>query len=368
MVDISTVPEPSADRLTQTQEVEYRNHREDLIDWMSTIGKNPKRAEGYAPSTVRRRACDTDLFYRFVWEQKSRYSTEVSTDLADEWMHELAREERSDSDRANKQKSIKMLLRFHGIEEWDPEIRFTGGSRQQPPDYLTRDERKRIREAVLDFESVPDYESLDDEKRELWSNRLARRYRIPAEDIGPDEFRRANDSKYPSLVWTSLDAGLRPIEVGRARVSWVDTDNAQLRIPKNQDTKGDPSRGHRQNWNVAIRERTARLLDQWLSEREIYEKYDGTDRLWLTREAEPYSWWPLKLLLHRLCEIADINTEHRKITWYTIRHSTGSYLASDDSLEAARAQLRHSSTSTTQKYNHASVGERRNVLEEMESD
>jgi len=71
------------------------------------------------------------------------------------------------------------------------------------------------------------------------------------------------------MIYTTLDAGLRPIEVGRATTDWVDIDNAVLRIPKDESSK------NRENWTVALGEQTADVLDRWLTERQTYTRYDG---------------------------------------------------------------------------------------------
>ena len=59
-------------------------------------------------------------------------------------------------------------------------------------------------------------------------------------------------------MWTSLDSGLRPTEVARAKTSWIDVDNAVLRIPKEDSAKNVG------NWNVSIRDETANALDEWV--------------------------------------------------------------------------------------------------------
>lgn len=81
---------------------------------------------------------------------------------------------------------------------------------------------------------------------------------------------RANGWKIPSMVWTSLDAGLRPIEVQRSSIRWIDLDNGVLRIPKEESSK------NQNNWIVGLQERTVRALEQWLAEREQYEKRGRT--------------------------------------------------------------------------------------------
>jgi len=47
----------------------------------------------------------------------------------------------------------------------------------------------------------------------------------PFSKVCREDWEKIDGWKIPSLVWTSLDTGLRPVEVGRAQTSWVDTSN-----------------------------------------------------------------------------------------------------------------------------------------------
>lgn len=69
--------------------------------------------------------------------------------------------------------------------------------------------------------------------------------------------------------------------------------------------------------------------------------------------------------MHRLCDIAEIDPEHRQMSWYTIRHSVGTNLTREEGLAAAQAQLHHKSPMTTMKYDQAPVEDRINALERM---
>lgn len=175
----------------------------------------------------------------------------------------------------------------------------------------------------------------------------------------PADWERANGWKFTSLVWTSLDAGLRPVEVERATTAWVDTANQALRIPKEEASKGT------ENWIVGLTDRTATALSRWIDEREVYDRYDGTDTLWLTREGNPYRSSSLRNLLERLYERAGIPTANRKVSWYAIRHSVGTYMTHKEDLGAAQAQLRHQSEQTTMKYDQTPVEKRRDALDRM---
>lgn len=69
-----------------------------------------------------------------------------------------------------------------------------------------------------------------------------------------------------SIIRTALDAGLRPVEVGRAQTTRVDASNDVLRIPKDEASK------NRESWIVSITGRTASALEQWMEEVQRYER------------------------------------------------------------------------------------------------
>lgn len=360
---ITLVPSESKARLNKRQQVDYRDHRQSLLEWMLNIGKQDV-PEGYSQSTAERRAKYLDRFYRMVWNAEGRYTTTITHDHADAFIEELAYSDYSGSYKSNLQKSITMLFRWRsetfGDDPWEPERSFSGKSYTSTPrDYFTRDERAQLREAALNYGTVPHYCSITPEERSEWKRHLASRFRKPAEEIRRADFERANGFKVPSLVHTSLDAGLRPIEVERARVQWCDIENSVLRIPAKESAK------NRQYWRVGIKDTTAEFLAEWIEERKLYNKYDDTDLLWLTRENNPYQSTSLKYLLEKLCEEAGIETNNRELSWYAIRHSVGTYMAREEDLSAAQTQLRHLSPMTTMKYDQTPTEDRRKALERM---
>ncbi|WP_256544823.1 tyrosine-type recombinase/integrase [Halobellus inordinatus] len=363
--DAPLLTEPSRSHLNERQITDYREHRRKLLTWLRDLGKDPTKGEGYADGTVYNRAYRIDGFYRWVWkEQEDGYTTAVTHQHADAYCRELLSRDCSDSHRAGAQKALKSLFKWYeherGADKWDPDIQLTGASpSRQPRDYFEREERTALREAALEYGSVPHYNSLDPDGRRRWKRHLAQRFGIPLDDIGADTFERANGWKIPSLIQTALDAGLRPKEVERARVQWVDTDNDVLRIPPEDATKSNDA------WTVAIRPQTTEALQRWLHERDCYEKYDETDTLWLTREGNPYGTTALNRLLEKLCVEAGIDTKHRDLTFYSIRHSVGTHLTDERDLEAARVQLRHQSRRTTMKYDAVSTEDRRDALDRM---
>lgn len=362
---ISLVPGPTEDWLNPQQLTSYREHRRDLIQWMLTLGKEPAKAAGYAEATADTRARRLDKFYRWVWAEEGRYTETITIDHADAWMEHLAHRDYSASYKACCQKSVKTLFKWQSWKqdeeiEWDPIINYTENSgTDQPRDFLTRNERKRMREAVLEYGAIPHYNALSPEERDEWKAYLAQRFGEAKETITRSDWDRANSFKFPSMVWTAMDAGLRPVEVERATVGWVDLDNGLLRIPKEDSSK------NADNWTVSLRDRTVTFLGKWLDERAMRDRYEGRDALWLTNQGNPYDCHSLRHVMDRLCDLADIDNENRDVTWYSIRHSVGTYMAREEGLAAAQAQLRHKSERTTMKYDQAPVEDRKAALERM---
>ena len=361
---IKLVPEPSKNSLNKRQFIDYRTEREQCLEWLLTFGKDPEKAEGYAKTTVSNRAYRMDQFYRWVWEYEDGYTTNLTHDHADEYQRYLAGTETSNAHKNTCTKAVMMLYKWRhhqrGADKWEKEITFSRKNQSTTPrDYLTREERTKIRNASLEYGSVPSREKVWGEERDRWVRYLSQRFEKPKEAVTEEDWERANSWKIPSLIATSLDAGLRPIEVERARTTWVDTENEVLRIPKEDSSKNT------ENWIVGLQEQTVTMLDRWLKQRAAKEKYDETDALWLTRRGNPYQSATLGRLLRKLCDIADISTENRQMSWYAIRHSTGTYMAREEGLAAAQTQLRHRTPETTMKYDQAPVEDRQDALDRM---
>lgn len=349
---------PTEDYLNDRQRVAYKGHREKLIKWLAKQGKNPEKLEGYAYDTYATYANVISQFHRYVWEEEGRFTLDLSHEQADEYLRGLILGDKdySSSHLHNTKLALKAYFRFTG-DEWEPEITVPSNSGvSQPKDFVTEEERKALREAVLEYGTVPAYAALDPNEREKWKRHLARRFGKPMNEISPDDWKKANGFKYPSIIHASLDAGLRPIEVGRAKTYWVDIENATLRIPEKESSKNED------NWTVSLREETAEYLARWLKEREMYGKYDDKDQLWLTRHGNPYTGKSLRVLLDNLRDIAGIE---RDFSFYAIRHSTGTYMAREEGLAAAQSQLRHRREETTMKYDQAPVEDRRDALDRM---
>jgi len=353
----------SENRLTSQQHQAYKQHREECLAWLLIEGQHPIGAEGYSYHTVYRFAYRHDKFYRWVWEQEGKYTIDITHDHAHNWIEKIAYSDTSNSHKDNTVKALKALYRWrshrYGEEEWEPRRNFQS-SALYPRDYLTLEERDLLKEAALEYGTIPAYNDLTPAKRDMWKEHVAQALDKPKHEVSPSDWEDVTGWKIPSLIATSLDAGLRPIEVQRSKLSWLDPDNNALRITEEDSSKNSD------NWVVALTEETSEYLKKWLDERENHWRYRSSDSIWLTKHGNPYKVQSLRYLLEQLCEIAGIDTEDRQVTWYSIRHSTGTYLTREEGLKATAAQLRHKSIKTTMKYDQAPLEFRRDALERMQ--
>lgn len=342
----------------------YREHRKNVLRWMWYEGKNPEARIGYAEGTVKNRSYRLDQFYRWVWDIEDGYTETITVSHANAYMKYLYPKSYSETYKASFQKSIHCLFKWQRYElgkdvDWDPVITYNDSSNLSTKDPLTREERTKLRKTSLSHGSIPNYHSLTPEKRDEWKAHLAQRLGKPKSDIGIADFAKTDSWKWPSLIWTSLDAGLRPKEVGKAKVSWLDLKNGMLRIPPEDAVK------NKHQWNVGLRARTAKILEQWLEERKQYAKYDDSELLWLTRYGNPYGSKSLNRRFRKLLDEAGIDRSNRNITWYSIRHSVGREMVKEMGTGGAAAQLRHKSLRSTLRYVRPSAEERKDVLDRM---
>lgn len=354
----------SEQQLNQRELEMHREHRRELLTWMLNRGQAPEANVGYAEGTVKNRSYRLDAFYRWVWDVEDSYTEDVTTSHANAFMKYLHPQSYSQAYKAGFQKAIDTLFRWQRYAlgrnvEWNPSIHFHDSSVPSSKEALTRDERTQLREAVLDHESVPHYNSLTRKQRDRWKRYLAQRFMKPKSEVTKEDFKRANSWKWPSLIWTALDAGLRPKEISRAKISWVDAKKALLRIP-GEDVVKNNSR-----WKVGLRDRTATILENWIEERESYEKYDDNELLWLTKYENPYGSQALNRRFRKLCDEAGIDRSNRDLSWYSIRHSVGREMVKELGVGAAAAQLRHQSMNSTLRYIRPSAEERQDALDNM---
>jgi hypothetical protein len=77
----------------------------------------------------------------------------------------------------------------------------------------------------------------------------------------------------------------------------------------------------------------------------------------LNERRNRYTSKTLNDLLEKLCDEAGIDQGGRKITWYSIRRTAGTYLKEYDSLEMAGDVLRHGDLDTTDEHYSEKVSE-----------
>lgn len=354
----------SEQRLNEKQLEMYRAHRRDLLQWMRERGQVPNAHVGYAAETVKNRAGRLDILYRWVWDVEERYTEDITIAHANAFMKYMAQQPCSSAYKAAFQKAIETLFRWQKHErgknvDWEPEIRYQDSSFPNSREALTRDERTRLREAALNYGMIPNYHAVTPEERDSWKKYLAQRFGKPKDVVTRADWKRANSWKWPSLIWTSVDAGLRPMEVSRAKVSCVDSEHGVLRIPAEDSVKNSAE------WTAGLRDRTVSILERWIEERACYEKYDDSELLWLTKFGNPYGTNSLNPWFKKLCDEAGIDHENRDLCWYSIRHSVGREMVKEKGVGAAAEQLRHKSMNSTLRYIRASVEERKDALERM---
>jgi integrase len=361
---IVIVPKTLDDVLIDRQLVDYKDQRVQFLSWLLNIGKNPRRAEGYAPYTVYSDAYRTARFDQWVWKQRDEYQYPPKEQDAHDFIDHLAYSDKGRVEKGKLQEGIEHLNKWlhhtRGESEWEFDITFRSTSGNlEPRDYLSADERRAIRQAALNEGNIPAYNSLSPEQRRGWKQHISKVLGKSYDEVTKDDWDEIDGWEITSLVWTSLDAGFRPDEVSKAKTSWVDTKNGVLRIPYQESSKNEG------NWTVSLTDRATTALQRWIQERQSRPRYDDSDLLWLTSHGNPYGSKSLARLLKRLCDRAGIDYENRQMSWYTIRHSVGTYMAHHRDLKAAKDQLRHKSPKTTMQYDQVSVEDRRDVLDRM---
>jgi integrase len=365
-ISFPLVPEKTEQMLSKKELVDYTENRKALATWLLMEGKDPQEAKGYSTDTVKRSMYRLSYCERVIWREYEQYIPILDHGHADQYVEALAYSEKSQSHKHGCLHALKRYFKWrhhkYGEEDWEPARSFaSNGNGQQPQDYFTKEERFKLRQAALQIGEIPSYSTVkaDGERLQRLKPYVAEYRDKPTELVSIDDWDGVESWKFTSLVWTSLDAGLRPAEVAKASTKWLDLENNRLLIPKEDSTKNEG------NWKVALHPKTSTALENWRYERRHYPKYDDTDKLWLTTQSKPYGSNSLRNLLHHVCDKAGIETENRKVSWYSIRHSVGTYMTDDRDLASTKEQLRHKRPETTMKYDAAPTEDRTDSLTRM---
>ncbi|WP_136717724.1 tyrosine-type recombinase/integrase [Halorientalis salina] len=338
------------------------------MEFLRTRGKDPQRNRGYAESNIRPIARRIHQVHQYCWE--NGYSIlELTPKQADEFIEGLNRdeilnkdgEEYSEGSKRKFQHAINSYFRSQGIE-WDPEIEFTDTDSSAGPDPFNLRERERLLKAALNYRSPPNYKNVSPDERDRWNTQLSQHLGKPKEQVGPDDWESLRRSwKIPSIISTTLDCGWRAEMIGRLEMKSIDIGNGQIVIPPDTAVKNN------QKWECELSNRSSRILEYWMAERNNRPRYDNIDNIWLNRKGNPYNSGTLNRLLDNLIEEAEIEPGNRKLTWHSIRHSTGMYVYNQEKdLELVAATLRHASLEAARKYAHATPETKKEVIESIQ--
>jgi len=340
---------------------DYEDFKRKFMEWLLTEGKNTYKKNGYSESTVEHTHYKVDEAYRWKWDQTGEYTTTLTPEEATELL-DFMMKNTSHPDRYvyNFEKSIQRLFKYfrkelgRPIGEWEHDIPIEKGkgSSKNTKDKFYPEEMNALYEAALNKYSIPSYynKNLSTEERESLKALVAQRLGKKKNDVGPEDFKQASSWKVPSIIAVTSDCGLRPIEVGRAKVSWFDIENKLMIVPAKESTK------NRESWECWLSDKTTNAVANWIEERKLHPEYEGEDGMWLTRNGNPYKSRALNKKLDKLMEIASIDENTRKLSWYSFRHGAATLWAENEDLSRAATQLRHQSIKTTNEYTRNNGG------------
>jgi integrase len=350
-----------------------RKHNE-FYAWMRQKGKDTNKGEPLSEYVARNYHSRIDQILRLVIERVQPNDRTVLThhqaDLIVKWLNEdlITKQGGGEYKETSKRKFTNAMQSYFDWrqhegpqdEAWEPNITFTDGEHTSA-DKLNFNERWLVREEAKKNGSLPSYIDVSEGERDKINALVAQRLGKPKEDVTAKDWERADTSaKIGSLVAVASEAGLIPIEIKRARVGWYNESQNTLTITDEDSGKDRPTT------EIPLSKEAGELLSQWIQERRHYEMYDGTDRLWLNNEGNPYTSDNLCYLIRKLFDSAGLDREGRKIVWYSLRHNMGQLMAEVGSIHEASDQLRHKDISTTSEfYAEASTEKRRRTIEKI---
>lgn len=352
---VAEATKESLESFSEMIQDDYKQYKITFLRWLINEGKDTYRGEGFSESTVRTTHYKIDEVYKWLWEQEDEFTKELTREQATQLLDTLMRHSsHPDSYVYTFEKCIRRLFKFkreaqnRQIPEWDHDIPIepsrNSDDSEKIKDRFYPEEMNRLYEAALEKYSIKSYYNLSPEEREELKRFISQQQGIKIEEVSKDHFKRASSWKYPSIVAVSSDLGLRPIEVGKMRPTWIDLERNRINIPTKESVK------NKEAWNCEISSTSRNGLKNWLQERQSYEKYDGEDELWLTKYGNRYDARNLNRVLDQLIEAADLQGSNRKLSWYSFRHGVASLWTEKEGIAKAAEQVRHSNLKTTRKY------------------
>jgi integrase len=354
--------------LTYQQKVLYAEVRDEFIHWLRQQGKQPQNHTGYDESNIRPIARRVHQTFEYAWRHTTP-RVDLAPETATQFLSDLNQDQITTSQgdiycETSKRKfkdAIATYFRFQS-KAWDPEINFSDNDAQYASDPFSKQERHQLLNAAFEYRTPPSYSNLSPEERDRWKGYLAQCLGMPKANISRSDWEKLQRTwKVPSIMATALDAGWRAALVGRLRTDHVDVKHGEIHIPAATAVKNDSP------WTVELSERSTRILERYLRERANRVKYDSNSKLWLNRNGNPYNSKTLNTLLDNLQEIADITPDGRKLTWHSIRHSTGMYIYDTErDLGLVAEILRHKSLESARKYAHPTPETKQDVVETIQ--
>lgn len=358
----------SLSHLNYQQKILYQDRWENLIEFLRTRGKNPARNRGYSESNVPSIARRIHQVHQYACEA-GPVSTQLSTEQANQFVDALNHDKvltrngkpYGEGSKRKFTQALKAYFSFRGID-WEPEIKFSEDRATFASDPFTLDEREQLLNASFEYRSPPSYSNVSPEERNRWNAHLAQVLGKPKQSIGPDDWETLQKSwKIPSLISTTLDCGWRAAIVGRLSTSLVNVEEGRIQIPPDVAVKNDD------HWDAELSDRSTKMLRRWLLQRENKTKYDDSSLIWINRKGNPYNSRTLNNLLSNLINEAGINTKGRRLTWHSIRHSTGMYVYDQHKdLELIAEILRHITLEAARKYAHPTPESKQDVIESIQ--
>lgn len=372
MTNSETNPEflssSSLSDLNYQQRILFNEIRDDLIEFLREKGKNPKRNVGYSESNIRPLVRRIHQIHQYCWDNGPTV-LELTPDHADRFVDALNQDEvlnkhgepYAEGSKRKFTQSLEAYFKFLDIE-WDPEIDFGDEEPTLASDPFNLREREQLLNASLEYKSPPNYKNVSPEERERWTAKLAQLLGKSKAEIGPKDWEALRRSwKIPSIISTALDCGWRAEMVGRLKIKFVNFGSGQVTIPPEVAVKND------KKWVCELSERSIRILQKWCEERGNKTKYDETNQLWLNRKGNAYNSATLNDLLNNLIRDAEIEPQGRKLTWHSIRHSTGMYVYNQEKdLGLVAEVLRQASLEAARKYAHATPETKQDVIESIQ--
>lgn len=336
---------------------------DEFYDWMVRTGKDPRKATGLQETTAKNYVQRVDQAHRHVIRTFSPEETvAIRPEHAEQYLELLSRDEIRQDDTAEYSNSAKRKLeeallkyfqwRFHekGLEEeWEKPINFSDEKGNEAYRF-TYAELGQLFQATTTYGSLPPYTDVSETERDHYNAVIAQRLGIPKDDITREDWLRADyTTKNRSLITVGYDGGLTPKEIANAERSWYDPAKKTLEIPSEKACK------QREKETVALSDVSVDALEHWFELRDRLSVYDGTEKLWLNLNGNPYTSGTLGRLLKKLCAEAGIETDGKPVRWYSLRYTMGRNVTDEGELSESNDQLRHSTYEATKRYDETPV-------------